>query len=143
MSDLDEGKLPVWSAVVGWFPRAIREVARTSAYGNANRPHQALDEKLFSLPGGYTKFTDSLVRHLLDEQIEGEINHSDGELYHASQVAWNALVRLEILMREKEKEPLKLPEAPEDTNTDLQYNFDNYEQFLWYKLEQYRTNKQA
>jgi hypothetical protein len=37
------------------------------------------------------------------EEIEGEIDSQSGH-YHAGHVAWNALARLELMLRRKEKE---------------------------------------
>jgi hypothetical protein len=40
-------------------------------------------------------------RHLIAEEIEGPIDASTG-LSHAAQTAWNALARLELMLRNSE-----------------------------------------
>jgi hypothetical protein len=53
-----------------------------------------------SVPDGINRYGDALGRHILDEAIEGPIDGDTGEL-HATAEAWNALARLELILREE------------------------------------------
>lgn len=96
-------KLPVMQGVLAYFPRALKEVARVSAYG-ASKHAADLSEKGFLRPE-YTPemYLDAIGRHILDREIEGEINHKDGDLLHRAQLAWNALASLEKYLLEMEE----------------------------------------
>ena len=50
---------------------------------------------------GYRRYTAALLRHITDEPY-GMLDH-DTQCLHAAQVAWNALARLELILREMEK----------------------------------------
>ena len=100
---LDAGKSPLWQGAISYFPRALLKVADVSLYG-ANKYSWKGWEKV---PNGYARYSDALCRHLVKEDIEGiydlEIGNDPkypAEILHASQVAWNALARLELLLRE-------------------------------------------
>lgn len=102
---LDAGKSPVFQGAISYFPRALMAVANVSAYG-ANKYSWRGWEKVAN---GYERYSDALGRHLMKEGIEGkydlEIRNDPkfpGEILHASQVAWNALARLELLLRADE-----------------------------------------
>lgn len=79
------------------FPLAMLEVAKVTAAGakkHAPRAWQTFD------PGyGIVYHTSKLGRHLIGEEIDGPVNEADGGLLHAAQVAWNALARLEHILR--------------------------------------------
>ena len=49
---------------------------------------------------GQNRYTAAMLRHLLKENYE--VMDSDLPVMHAAQVAWNALARLELMLREKE-----------------------------------------
>ena len=51
---------------------------------------------------GENRYGDALVRHLIAEAIEGPVD-ADTQLLHAAQEAWNALARLELILRKKDK----------------------------------------
>jgi hypothetical protein len=55
-----------------------------------------------SVPDGVNRYTDAMLRHLFAEMKEDY----DQQLpvLHAAQVAWNALARLELMLREREKD---------------------------------------
>lgn len=98
-------KDPVWSCVIARFPRALREIARVSAYGMAKHGDDGSDPQAFArVPDAYRVYSDARCRHMLDELIEGERNPRDGHLRHAAQEAWNALARLEVLLLNLEAE---------------------------------------
>jgi hypothetical protein len=54
------------------------------------------------VPEGYRRYTGALIRHLLKEPREAL--DKDTGLTHQAAVAWNALARLELMLRAKEKE---------------------------------------
>lgn len=99
-SKLDAGKAPILRGLIQYFPRAIREVANVSQYG-ANKYSWKGWEKV---PDGINRYGDALGRHLILEAIEGEYDTgpNGSGLRHATQTAWNALARLELILREEE-----------------------------------------
>lgn len=93
-------KAPACRGAVARFPRALREVAKVSAYGIVK--HESSWDKSMAyldVPNAYGVYSDALVRHLEEEAIEGFVNSRDGNLLHAAQTAWNSLARLEWLLR--------------------------------------------
>lgn len=93
----DGSKLPVRSLVLEYFPRALLAVAAISAYG-ANK-YTAGGWK--TVENGVTRYGDAGARHMLNAIIEGEDDPETGEL-HAAHEAWNALARLELIIKERE-----------------------------------------
>jgi len=91
---LDAGK-PDTSLLL-MFGRALTEVARVGTFG-ANKYSRGGWQ---SVKDGSTRYTAALLRHLLKEDHE-EMD-SDIGLLHASAVAWNALARLELILKERE-----------------------------------------
>lgn len=94
---LDAGKAPVVRGAIGYFPRALTEVAMVSKFGADKYTWGGWE----SVPDGVQRYTDALGRHLLAEASEGPTDAATG-LSHAAQVAWNALARLELMLRESE-----------------------------------------
>lgn len=99
---MDAGKAPVMQGVVQYFPRALKAVSFVSLVGAKKYAWKGWE----SVPDGINRYSDALGRHLLAETIEGPID-ADTQQLHAAQVAWNALARLELMIREQEaaKEP--------------------------------------
>lgn len=95
---LDYGK-PRFGLVIGEFARALTEVTKVGTYG-ANK---YTDNGWQEVPNGIQRYEDALLRHWAKEKI-GEETDSDTGLLHAAHAAWNALARLDLLLREKEKE---------------------------------------
>jgi hypothetical protein len=68
------------------------------------------DTDFLDVPDGHGRYTDALGRHLIKETLEGNVSIETGgalpvegmETRHDAQVAWNALARLEIKLREEE-----------------------------------------
>lgn len=94
---LDSGKAPVMQGVIQYFPRALAAVARVSAIGARKYAWKGWE----SVPNGIERYGDALGRHLLAEEIEGPTD-ADTQCLHAEQVAWNALARLELILRKNE-----------------------------------------
>lgn len=90
--------IPIYSGFFAYFPRAIAAVAALSKIGNdQHNPGHPLhwdrsksgDEK------------DAMLRHLLDQTIDGdEAGDTDGVL-HATKKAWRAMADLEKILEKK------------------------------------------
>lgn len=94
---LDAGKNRLHLIMHG-FARALWEVGRVGTYGAG----KYTDNGWAEVPDGINRYTDAMQRHELKEVIEGEID-AESQMYHAAQVAWNSLARLELMLRDKEK----------------------------------------
>ena len=97
-SKLDAGKSPVMQGVLQYFPRALLEVAKVSQAGAAKYTWKGWE----TVSDGPARYGDALARHILLEDIEGIYDRDTG-LLHAAQAAWNALARLELILKEMEK----------------------------------------
>lgn len=99
---LDQGKAPLFRGLLDYFPRACLAVSEISAIGAAKYAWKGWE----SVPDGFLRYTDALARHLVAEAIEGPYDAGPGGTgkLHASQVAWNALARLELFLRDEEKQ---------------------------------------
>ena len=108
-------KPPAARGVVTRFPRAILELAKLSQYGTTKHEVSIDDVSYRDIPDGEGVLLDAQVRHICQEAITGEVNEDDGDHLHATQEAWNALARLEIILirRGQTKEPSK-EEGPSD-----------------------------
>lgn len=91
---LDAGKAPIMQGVLQYFPRALDAVAGVSALGARKYTWGGWE----SVPDGVNRYSDALGRHLLSEKIDGPVD-PETDLLHAAQVAWNALARLELMLR--------------------------------------------
>lgn len=98
---LDAGKPPIVRGVLHYFPRALREVAKVSEFGIRQYTYGGWQH----VSDGINRYSDALGRHILDEEIDGPIDPKTG-LKHAAQVAWNALARLELMLREQKTHPI-------------------------------------
>ena len=95
----DAGKPPVFQGAIDYFPRAIEAVAGISAFGASKyawRGWEGVDD-------GYNRYSNAMARHLIKKAVEGDFD-SDSGLLHDAHTAWNALARLELYLRENEKE---------------------------------------
>lgn len=92
-SKLDAGK--ILAGVLADFSLALTEVAKVGTFG-ANKYSRGGWQ---SVPDGITRYSDALWRHLLAERHEPDAQ--DSGLLHAAHLAWNALARLELMMRKK------------------------------------------
>ncbi len=97
-SKLDAGKSPVMRGAVQYFPRALSAVSDVSLFGATKYTWRGWE----SVPDGVNRYSDALGRHLVGESIDGPTDPQTG-LLHAAQVAWNALARLELMLREAER----------------------------------------
>ena len=95
---LDTGKPPV-RLILHTMPRALLELARVADYGNRGVGYA--EDGWLEVPDGINRYTDALGRHFIGEGIEAEDPHS--KRLHAAHVAWNAMARLELMLREDEE----------------------------------------
>lgn len=100
---LDSGKPSVWRGLLDYFPRACLAVSQVSTLGAQKYAWKGWEQ----VPDGINRYGDALGRHLVKESIEGLYDIGPGSLgpdvLHASQAAWNALARLELILRNTEK----------------------------------------
>ena len=93
---LDAGKPCLWRGAVDYFPGALRAVAPVSTFGATKYSWKGWA----TVPEGFERYSDAMVRHLVAESAEGPWDNDSG-LLHAAHAAWNSLARLEFLLREK------------------------------------------
>jgi hypothetical protein len=93
---LDAGKIRP-GLVLGGFARALKEVARVGTYG----AQKYTENGWVLVPNGVDRYDDAMLRHWLDEHCGVELD-KDTELRHAAHAAWNALARLDLLVRQAE-----------------------------------------
>jgi hypothetical protein len=93
---LDAGKNRVGLVLFG-FARALQEVSKVGTYG-ANK---YTDNGWMEVPDGERRYTDAMLRHFLEEAI-GQEYAPDTGLRHAAHAAWNALARLDLMIRRAE-----------------------------------------
>lgn len=91
----DDSSKPMVGLMLADFAFALEEVARLTTFG-AKRyaPGNWLHVK-----DGQKRYTDAMSRHLLQD-LSGEVYDQESGLHHATAVAWNALARLELTLRE-------------------------------------------
>jgi len=110
-SKLDAGKIAVYQGLFAYFPAACAAVANVSTIGAKKYSWKGWED----VPDGINRYSDALCRHILQESLEGPWDSGEGgtgEL-HAAQVAWNAMARLELILREeRDKVAAKVPFAP-------------------------------
>ena len=94
---LDAGKACAFRGAIDYFPRAILSVAAVSTFGASKYAWKGWE----TVPEGFERYSDAMVRHLLAEG-QGEATDNDSGLPHAAHAAWNALARLELMLREEE-----------------------------------------
>lgn len=92
---LDAGKCRL-GLVLNGFARALHEVGRVGTYG----ARKYSDNGWSQVSGGVERYTDAMYRHLLMEAT-GEPLDPDTNLRHAAHAAWNALARLDLMLRQE------------------------------------------
>ncbi len=96
---LDAGKNQLGS-ILGGFSNALMAVGEVGSLG----------AQKYSLggwtlvPEGKRRYTDAMLRHFFKENTDG-LYDNDLPVLHAAQVAWNALARLEFILKELEPLP--------------------------------------
>lgn len=90
---LDEGK--ILGGLLGDFGLALMAVAEVGTHGAEKYTRGGWQ----SVPNGVVRYKDALWRHLLQERYEDKDKLSN--LKHEAHLAWNALARLELMLREE------------------------------------------
>lgn len=80
------------------FGRALSEVGRVGTFGAIKYSRGGWQ----SVPDGINRYTAAMLRHVFAEN-DGAMD-TDLPVLHAAQVAWNALARLELMLREEKNE---------------------------------------
>lgn len=96
---LDGGKVRLGLVLHG-FPRALMVVGEIGTYGAGKYS----DNGWMQVPDGESRYTDAMYRHLMAEAA-GEATDRESGLLHAAHAAWNALARLELLLRGEDVRP--------------------------------------
>ena len=87
--------------VINGSSRAISLGSGVGTYG-ANKYS---DNGWMEVENGVARYTDAMYRHLMSE-ASGELKDADTDILHAAHAAWNALARLDLMLREVESERL-------------------------------------
>ena len=90
----DAGKVRP-SLILNAMPLAILAVSEVGTYGANKYSENGWKD----VDNGIARYTDAMDRHRIKEGIE--LHDDDSGLMHAAQVAWNALARLELMLREQ------------------------------------------
>jgi len=90
----DEGK-PNPFFVIQSFPNAFLVISTLNDFGRKKYTENGWQ----TVPDGFNRYSNAMTRHMIKESLEA----SDDEtgLDHAVHVAWNALARLELKLREE------------------------------------------
>lgn len=86
----DKTKPLVLRGFLHQFPRAIEEVARVSEFGANKYTWNGWE----TVDGGVERYGEALARHLLKHGDDPE-----SWRLHAAHAAWNAMARLELMLR--------------------------------------------
>ena len=92
----DAGKVRP-ALVLGDFARALIEVAEVGTYG----AKKYTEHGWLTVPDGIERYDEAMLRHWLKEKA-GETHDADTGLLHQAHLAWNALARLDLMLREQE-----------------------------------------
>lgn len=94
----DAGKIAVGRGCFHYFPRALLAVAELSTIGARKYSWKGWA----SVSDGIHRYTDAMARHELQIEDCFTKRDSDTGVLEATAVAWNALARLELIIRELE-----------------------------------------
>ena len=95
-SKLDAGKPDC--SLLGFFGKALLEVSKVGTIGAKKYSRGGWQH----VDSGFDRYTAAMLRHNLAEGYDER--DEDTGMYHCAQVAWNALARLELFLREKDNE---------------------------------------
>ena len=90
---LDDGK--IMGGLLSDFSLALMAVAEVGTFGAKKYTRGGWQ----TVPDGVTRYKDALWRHLLEEKHE-DVDTQSG-FKHEAHLAWNALARLELMLREE------------------------------------------
>ncbi len=90
----DDGK-PQLSKLFMSFPDALSAVAVLHTEGA--KKHGSIDNWK-NVPGGYERYTDSLLRHVMESASGSDYDDDAPGFLHDINVLWNALTRLQLML---------------------------------------------
>lgn len=93
-----DGNKPEPELIQRGMARALNAIAEVGTFG----AHKYSRDGWMSVPEAQRRYTNAMYRHLSAEH-RGELVDRDSGALHAAQVAWNALARLELILRELEE----------------------------------------
>lgn len=114
---LDAGKMR--ASLLLDFARALEAVGDVCTFGAEKYSRGGWLE----VPDGPRRYTDALLRHLLAEG-QGESHDPESLIRHSAHVAWNALARLELALREAGEARKPPPAEPARVWSDLMNQAD-------------------
>lgn len=85
-------------SLLGTFGLALTEVSKVGTFGTRKYTRDGWQ----SVEDAQNRYTAAMLRHYFQEGYSER--DEDSEMYHIAQVAWNALARLELFLREKKQE---------------------------------------
>jgi hypothetical protein len=91
------------------FPRAMAELARISEFGV--KKYKVVMGDMTYLDQSADYYLEKIGKHLLEEALRGPVNEEDGGVKHAGQIAWNALARLERMLKDEDAGETQVVEA--------------------------------
>jgi hypothetical protein len=94
---VDAGKVPLYRGLFDYFPLALAAIAEVSQVGAEKYSWKGWQD----VPDGRARYSDAMLRHLAAESF-GLLDDGPGGTgkRHDAQVAWNALARLELALRD-------------------------------------------
>lgn len=116
--DKQRKMLPILRMIVGYFPKALREVTRVCVANNVRYNPDRKPNDINWARGKSTQQMDSLFRHILEHEVDGlvfeelppEVQAACGpgfeRVYVLAEAAWRALAALEL---EIEAQEAKVP----------------------------------
>jgi hypothetical protein len=94
---LDAGK-PMVGSVLSLFSNALLDVAKVGTYGATKYSMGGWQH----VDNGVERYEDAQMRHWI-KRHSGEEYDGDTHLRHAAHEAWNALAKLELMIREQQE----------------------------------------
>jgi hypothetical protein len=104
----DAGKAPLLRGCLAYFSRALVAVSQISEYGANKYDNHTYEPNWAKVENGLARYSDADARHLLAEAVDG-LYDPESKMLHAAHHAWNALARLEFLLKEH---TIKRPDEP-------------------------------
>jgi len=92
---LDDGKL--LANILQQFPRALIAVLEVATFGAEKYTRGGWQD----VKNGVERYSDAMMRHYLKEPIEDK--DPDSGFPHEYHLAWNALARLELMLRDEDE----------------------------------------
>ncbi len=96
----DEGKSPVTRGCLQYFPLALAEIAQVSDFGAVKYDWYGWAE----VEDGINRYNNAEGRHLVAEGQDLKNLDEESGLLVAAHTAWNALAKLELILKELEHE---------------------------------------